>query len=65
MSARSGVVLCPLAMLARCMHMASGHYALAYGVVSAVMVGGVSPLVCAADKHRTRLFMQTLHWLVC
>ena len=65
MSARSGVVLCVLALLARCMHLASDHYAPAYGVVFTVMVGWVSPLVCAADKYEIGIRIQRLHWLVC
>jgi len=45
--------------------MASGHYAPAYGVVSTVMVGWVSPLVCAADKYEIGIRIQSLHWPVC
>ena len=49
-------------MLARCMHVAI-MLSISYGVdVSAVMVGGVSPLVCAADKHRMRTCMQSSHY---
>jgi len=45
MIARSGVVLCLLAVLDRCMHMACGQYALVYGAMSTVIMGWVSPLV--------------------
>ena len=47
MTARSGtgVVLCLLAVLARCMHVACGQYTLVYGAMSTVMVGWLSPLV--------------------
>jgi len=64
MSARSGAVLCVVAVLARCMHMASGHYVLVYGVILAAMVGWVSPLVCTADKYRIGICIQSLHWMV-
>jgi len=63
MSARSGVVLCVLSVLARCMHVASDRYVLEE-IRPAVMVGWVSPLVCAANKYRNGVCMQRLHVVV-
>jgi len=57
------VVLCVLSVLARCMHVASDRYVVEESG-QLVMVGWVSPLVCAADKCGIGVCMQRLHWVV-